>query len=140
MQYYKFDSDGYYLEPVIAEYNEGNPQPDDVTDMPLPQPCFRPRWNGTTWVEEAPKPEISDDESAIWDSEAQEWRVEPVHEPVMSDIDALKIAVAEIARKTGVALEAIPEEVLERMEEKLEVALEEKREADRLKPGGKIRA
>lgn len=50
MQVYKIDKNGYFVEDVILQENEEIP-PDCVTIRP-PQPCYKPRWNGTEWIEE----------------------------------------------------------------------------------------
>ena len=59
--YFKFDKNGYYTEPIIADYNEENPMPDDVTDIPLPQPNFKPKFDKkkNIWVETGSPPQPS---------------------------------------------------------------------------------
>lgn len=49
MQVYKFDNDGYYIEPVILE--EGESLPTDCTEKEPPIPNWKPRWDGSKWVE-----------------------------------------------------------------------------------------
>ena len=80
-QYYRYDKDGYFIEPVIADYDAENQRPEDVTDVPLPQPCYMPRFDGKKWIEEAPRPDVEDGEVATWGGEAKEWRVESKPDP-----------------------------------------------------------
>ena len=55
MQAYRVDENGYFVEDVILEEGEEIPS-DCVTERP-PQPCWKPRWTGTEWVEEGEPPE-----------------------------------------------------------------------------------
>jgi hypothetical protein len=48
-QVYKYDVNGTYLEPVMIEDNE--PVPSYCTDIPLPQPNWKPVFQNGTWVE-----------------------------------------------------------------------------------------
>ena len=50
MQVYKIDDKGYYVEPVVLQKDEEIPS--DCVVIRPPQPCYKPRWNGTEWVEE----------------------------------------------------------------------------------------
>ena len=93
-QYYRFDKDGYYLEPVIDYYDEDNPMPEDITDIRPPDGLYRGQFTGTEWVETAPTPDVEDGEVAIWDWEGKAWRVEPKPPaaPSVADIEeVLKI-------------------------------------------------
>lgn len=50
-QVYKHDENGRYIEPVLLEDND--PIPPDCTERHLPQPNWKPVFNGTEWVETA---------------------------------------------------------------------------------------
>ena len=75
-QYYKFDNEGHYIEPVIAEYGDDNHMPDNVTDVPPPQPMYLARFDGEAWVETKPKPEPPDGKVSRWDGDAKDWIIE----------------------------------------------------------------
>ena len=85
-QYYKFDENGYYLEPVIAVYSDEDPMPDDVTDIRPPDGLYHGRFDKTAqaWVEDAPKPDAPEGKVAVWDSETKTWSIEDEPEPPTS--------------------------------------------------------
>jgi hypothetical protein len=56
-QVYRFDADGNYLEPVILEDEQEIPF--DCTDIELPQPNWKPVFNGTEWIETATEEEMN---------------------------------------------------------------------------------
>jgi len=82
-QYYRLDVDGYYIEPVIAEYSADDPMPDDITDIRPPDGLYRGRFDRASkiWVEDAPKPEAPEGMMAVWDCEAKVWSFEAIPEP-----------------------------------------------------------
>jgi hypothetical protein len=92
MQYYKFDKNGYYIEPVIADYgNVTNPMPDDVTEVRPPDGLYRAKWTGTEWVETSPMPEHDPEtEQAVWDSENKTWSIIPKPEKEIAGIKGEK--------------------------------------------------
>ena len=57
MQVYRFDSNGYYVEPVVL--NDGDPIPEDCTDIPLPQPNWKPKFVNGEWIETATEEEMN---------------------------------------------------------------------------------
>lgn len=50
-QVYRYDKDGRYLEPILLESEE--PTPNNCTDIPIPQPNWKPVFDGVKWVETA---------------------------------------------------------------------------------------
>ena len=123
MQYYRYDkTTGDYIEPVIIDDIEETPIPDNVTATAPHSPCYRPQWDGSAWVEAAPKPSIDQStETAIWDGDTRVWSVAPIPEPELSDNRIAEIAltaVSELAEKLSVTLDSIPEAVAERVEER----------------------
>ena len=56
-QVFRFDEEGYYVEPVIIENWKAIPT--DCTDLPLPNPIYMPKWDGAKWVEMATEDEIN---------------------------------------------------------------------------------
>ncbi len=56
MLVHKIDENGYFVEDVILK--EGETIPNNYIEIRPPQPCYKPRWDGTEWVEEGepPKP------------------------------------------------------------------------------------
>jgi hypothetical protein len=67
-QYYKFDLDRYYMEPVYAASC-----PDNCTETPLPQPNWLLRLDGEKWIEERPDPQ----NGMLWNQETKEWDLDP---------------------------------------------------------------
>lgn len=55
-QVYKFDGNGNYIEPVILEDSASIPS--NCTNKTLPQPNWKPKFNGTEWVETATEEEM----------------------------------------------------------------------------------
>lgn len=55
MQIYRIDENGYFVEDVILK--KGEEIPNDCIEIRPLQPCYKPRWNGTEWVEEGTPPE-----------------------------------------------------------------------------------
>ena len=51
---YRIDENGYFMEDVILKQGEEIPS-DCVTERP-PQPCYKPRWTGTEWIDEGEPP------------------------------------------------------------------------------------
>jgi len=51
--YYRFDKDGYYIEPVAVEYfDESNETiPDDITNIRPADGLYRAKWTGSEWIE-----------------------------------------------------------------------------------------
>ncbi|MCL2616905.1 MAG: hypothetical protein FWD96_04590 [Defluviitaleaceae bacterium] len=62
IQFFRFDKDGYYIEPAIvtSEFSEHNPMPDNITNIRPPDGLFRAKFTGTEWIEAGspPEPEI----------------------------------------------------------------------------------
>jgi hypothetical protein len=54
-QVYRYDNDGHYIEPVVIEDNQELPF--NCTHSPLPQPNWKPVFNGTEWIETATEEE-----------------------------------------------------------------------------------
>ncbi|MED4206600.1 hypothetical protein [Neobacillus mesonae] len=54
-QVFRFDKDGYFVEPVIIM--EGETIPFDCTEKDLPQPCWKPKFDGVRWIEMATEEE-----------------------------------------------------------------------------------
>ena len=50
-QYFKFDSNGYYISPIFADYNNDNPKPDDVTDIQPGNGLYKAKFDGVKWIE-----------------------------------------------------------------------------------------
>ena len=50
-QYFKFDSNGYYVCPVMADYNTKNPKPNDVTDVQPGNGLYKAKFDGIKWIE-----------------------------------------------------------------------------------------
>ena len=97
-------SDGFYKEvprvEVVPEIDEqgkpvlnkdGNPvmiervtvdlvpyMPEGMTDIPIPQPNYRPRFDGEKWIEMAPKPEVPEGKEAIWHGDIKEWVISDI--------------------------------------------------------------
>ncbi|MDR0490368.1 MAG: hypothetical protein LBH28_03875 [Oscillospiraceae bacterium] len=133
--YYRFDGNGYYLEPVIADYtvrtpiysdaecegadtesgdvaiiaeriitgyDEHDEIPPDVTDVPPPQPCWMPRWDGQKWVEDAPPPDCDPEtEAAIWDGSAKVWSVVPKPAPLRDPMAEVQCRLALLDAEAG---------------------------------------
>lgn len=104
MQYFKYDENGYFVGDVTAET-----KPKNCTKKRPPQPCYRPRWDGENWIEEAPP--LSeydvDTEMAIWDWENKVWEIIPKPRPMPTYEDALA-ALADL----GIVAEEVPDEEL----------------------------
>ena len=51
--YYRFDKDGFYVEPVIIyeEFSKENPMPADLTDIRPPDGLWRGKFTGKKWIE-----------------------------------------------------------------------------------------
>ena len=45
----KIDSEGFFVEPVIIDENDSLPP--DLIAIPIPEGFYKPRWDGTQWVE-----------------------------------------------------------------------------------------
>lgn len=56
MQVYRIDQSGYFIEPVIVEYEEEIPE--DCIETRPPDGLFRARWTGEEWIEDMPQEEI----------------------------------------------------------------------------------
>ena len=108
-QYYKFDAEGYYLEPVIADYNEENPMPKDITDVRPPDGLYRGRFVNGKWIEAAPAPKFNaDTEIALWDCVTKTWSIAPkppassrlsLDERVLALEDAMQKLTAQLSKK-----------------------------------------
>ena len=63
-QLYRFDEHGYYIEPVIIEPDELGEYhiPEDCTDIELPQPNYKPKFNKDklAWDETVSDEELDD--------------------------------------------------------------------------------
>ena len=77
MQLYKFDEEGYYIEPIIADFI-GEETPENVTDVAPPQPNYRPRFDGEKWIEDAPKPDAPEGKEAVWHGDTKEWTIDDI--------------------------------------------------------------
>lgn len=60
MQVYRIDRDGFFVEPVILkrQYDDGqNPLPyeipSDCVEASAPSGFYKPKWDGTEWIEGA---------------------------------------------------------------------------------------
>lgn len=57
---YKHDSDGYYLEPIeIYPIDDEYSLPPNATFVPLPQPNWKPKFNGEEWIETITEEELN---------------------------------------------------------------------------------
>jgi hypothetical protein len=55
----KIDSQGYYVAPDFAEKIDGvYKMPDDCVEIPFPDGMFKPKWDGTQWVEGLTQTEV----------------------------------------------------------------------------------
>jgi len=66
-QYYRYDENWYYVEPVIAYYEES--LPDGITDIRPPDGLYRAQFNGNEWIETGGPPIVP-----IEDIKAQKLR------------------------------------------------------------------
>ncbi|PEJ57388.1 hypothetical protein CN692_13320 [Bacillus sp. AFS002410] len=57
-QVYRFDENGKYIEPVLLGDDEEIEE--DCTEKPLPQPNYRPIFNGSEWVETITQEELDE--------------------------------------------------------------------------------
>jgi hypothetical protein len=75
VQYSRIDSDGFYLEPVLFDENV-IPVDEDIVIVEVQEGLYRPRWDGTAWIEgltpaeldaivNAPEPPDPDEELAV---------------------------------------------------------------------------
>ena len=60
---YQVNSDGFIEEVFLGEFDDEGQLIDPVgeyvtTDLPQPLPFYRPKWNGTKWIEGATKEEL----------------------------------------------------------------------------------
>lgn len=72
--HYQYDIEtGYFVCDDLGSYPDK--LPDGVIDVAPPQPCCRPRWTGTEWVEDAPRPTEAPPDGCEWQwsSEGKEW-------------------------------------------------------------------
>ncbi|MBT2723042.1 hypothetical protein [Bacillus sp. ISL-46] len=56
-QVYRFNEKGHYVEPVMIQ--DGQKLPFDCTEKELPQPNWKPIFNGVEWVETATEEEMN---------------------------------------------------------------------------------
>jgi hypothetical protein len=54
---YRYDENGFYVEPVHVEDGQ-QPIPINCTDQPLPQPNYKPQFSNGSWVETLTQEEI----------------------------------------------------------------------------------
>jgi hypothetical protein len=54
---YRYDNNGYYIEPVYI--SEGEPIPSDCTDIPLPKINYKPQFVNGKWIETLSQDEIN---------------------------------------------------------------------------------
>jgi hypothetical protein len=57
-QVYKYDEEGFFVEPVLIENNEVLPV--NCTESELPQPNYKPKFNGVEWVETLTQEQIDE--------------------------------------------------------------------------------
>lgn len=60
---YQLNSDGFIEEVFLGEFDDEGQLIDPVgeyvtTDLPQPLPFYRPKWNGSKWIEGATKEEL----------------------------------------------------------------------------------
>lgn len=60
LQVYKYDSNGNYIEPVSIDVDENGKYvlPENCTDLPLPQPNWKPLFQNGNWVETITQDEL----------------------------------------------------------------------------------
>lgn len=56
VQVYKYDEEGFYKEPIMIR--KGSELPPMTTDQELPQPNYKPKFDGVQWVETLTEEEI----------------------------------------------------------------------------------
>lgn len=64
-QIYEIDENGFIHEIYVGEFDTSgnllNPMGDFITtDLPQPLPYYKPKWNGTQWIEGATQEEIAE--------------------------------------------------------------------------------
>lgn len=55
-QVFRFNKYGFFVEPILID--DGEEIPVDCTEVPLPQPSWKPRWNGKEWEETITQEEL----------------------------------------------------------------------------------
>ena len=60
---YQVDSNGFIEEVFLGQFDETGELIDPIgeyvtTDLPQPLPFYRPKWNGSKWIEGATKEEL----------------------------------------------------------------------------------
>lgn len=89
-QVYKFDNQGRFVEPIVIFPTDGVYKiPSDCTDKSLPQPNWKPVFNGAKWEET-----ITDEELATLKNQPQP---KPEIELLKDENLELKLALAEMA-------------------------------------------
>jgi hypothetical protein len=54
----RIDGEGFFVEPVIID--EKDPVSPDLIEIPVPEGFYKPRWDGTQWVEGLTPEEIEE--------------------------------------------------------------------------------
>ena len=99
-QYYRYDENGCYVEPVIADY--GDDLPDDITDIRPPDGLYRAQFDGTAWIETGEPPEEQEQQPSMMDLIADiyarlaEAEIAPVEEMPMSIRESISLATERI--------------------------------------------
>lgn len=57
-QVYKYDDNGFYIEPILIGKNEELPP--NCTDLELPQPNWKPKFDGVKWIETITQEELNE--------------------------------------------------------------------------------
>jgi hypothetical protein len=52
----RIDGKGFFVEPVIVDEND--PLGLDLIETPVPEGLYKPKWNGTQWIEVLPQEEV----------------------------------------------------------------------------------
>jgi hypothetical protein len=94
-QVFKIDDDGFYVEPVIVYSNENGEYeiPSDCIEIPVPEGLYKPKWNGSEWVEGLSQEEIE--------------ALKQQNQPQPSELDLLKQENAELKQRLEAAESAI---------------------------------
>lgn len=87
----RIDDEGFFIEPVIIK--EEVPISPDLIEIPVPEGLYKPKWNGTQWVEGLTLEEIEE--------------LKRLHQPQPSELDLLEQENAEMKQRLEVAELAI---------------------------------
>ena len=132
-QYLRIDENGYYIEPVIVnpEIVNGEPVynvPDDLIEQSYQGGMYKPRWNGTEWVDEITQEELdarqeeADAQPRVMTFEAMSMKLEHTEKVVNELIkqfiladnltDEQKEVITSQYRKIGVVDTVYPNEIV----------------------------